>query len=129
MSLLIIRFNLVKNLVEKFSPAALTRPFHDFDDGDSMAPGKRVYIIRPCMIHGPGNKGNLCFVIGGILGRDVPSGIYHMADDEALSTNEVIEVICEALGRTAHIWRVPRGLMNGVAKLGGRDGYICRLIR
>ena len=119
---------MVKNLVEKFAPAALTRPFHDFDDGDSMAPGKRVYIIRPCMIHGPGNKGNLCFVIGGILGRDVPSGIYHMADDEALSTNELIEVICEALGRTAHIWRVPRGLMNGVAKLGG-DGCICRLIR
>lgn len=22
-------------------------------------PGKRVYILRPCMIHGPGNKGNL----------------------------------------------------------------------
>ena len=21
--------------------------------------GKRVYILRPCMIHGPGNKGNL----------------------------------------------------------------------
>lgn len=119
MSLLIIKFNSVKNLVEKFAPAALTRPFHDFDDGDSMAPGKRVYIIHPCMIHGPGNKGNLCFVNGGILGRDVPSGIYHTADDEALSTNELIEVICEALGRKAHIWRVPRGLMNGVAKLGG----------
>ena len=42
-----------------------------------------------------------------------------MADDEALSTNELIEVICEALGRKAHIWRVPKGLMNGVAKLGG----------
>ena len=24
-----------------------------------LPPGKRVYIIRPCMIHGPGNKGNL----------------------------------------------------------------------
>ena len=24
-----------------------------------IPPGKRVYIIRPCMIHGPGNKGNL----------------------------------------------------------------------
>lgn len=136
-------------IIEKFAPAALIRPFHNFDDGDSMAPGKRVYIMRPCMIHGPGNKGNLnllygvvrkgipwplgafenrrsftsvgnlCFVIGGILGKDVPSGIYHMADDEALSTNELIEVICEALGRKAHIWRVPKGLMNGVAKLGG----------
>jgi len=24
-----------------------------------IPPGKRVFIIRPCMIHGPGNKGNL----------------------------------------------------------------------
>ena len=24
-------------------------------------PAKKVYIIRPCMIHGPGNKGLVCF--------------------------------------------------------------------
>jgi nucleoside-diphosphate-sugar epimerase len=24
-----------------------------------IPPGKRVYVLRPCMIHGPGNKGNL----------------------------------------------------------------------
>ena len=24
-----------------------------------ILPGRRVYILRPCMIHGPGNKGNL----------------------------------------------------------------------
>ena len=46
------------------------------------------------------------------------SGIYHMGDDEALSTNELIEVICSALGKKAHIWRIPRGLMNGAARLG-----------
>lgn len=123
MSLLIIKFNLVKNLVEKFAPAALTRLFHDFDDGDSMASGKRVYIIRPCMIHGPGNKGNLCFVIGGILGRDVPSGIYHMADDEALSTNELIEVICEALGRKAHICACAEGADEWCGEVGGMAAF------
>ena len=110
---------------------------------------KQVYIFRPCMIHGPGNKGNLnllygvvskgipwplgafenrrtftsvenlCFAIKGVLTKDVPSGIYNMGDDDALSTNELIEVICEALGKKAHIWRIPQGLMNGVAKLGG----------
>ena len=37
-----------------------------------------------------------------------------MGDDEALSTNELIEVICSALGKN------PRGLMNGVARLGDR---------
>ena len=113
------------------------------------ANGKEVYIFRPCMIHGPGNKGNLnllysvvskgipwplgayenrrtftsvenvCFAINGVLKGDVPSGIYNMGDDDALSTNELIEVICEALGKKAHIWRIPQGLMNGVAKVGG----------
>lgn len=110
---------------------------------------KSVYIFRPCMIHGPGNKGNLnllykvvkmgipwplgafenrrtftsveniCFAVNGVLTRDVPSGIYNMGDDEALSTNELIEEICKSLGKKAHIWKLPKGLMNGVAKVGG----------
>ena len=112
-------------------------------------PDKQVYILRPCMIHGPGNKGNLnllysvvskgipwplgafenrrtftsidnlSFVISGLLTEDVPPGIYNMGDDEALSTNELIEVICESLGKKARIWKLPKGLMNGVAKVGG----------
>lgn len=109
---------------------------------------KRVFILRPCMIHGPGNKGNLnllygvvskgipwplgafenrrtftsidnlCFVVEGLLTKDVQSGIYHMADDEALSTNELIEVMCEAMGKKAHIWKINRSLMEGVASIG-----------
>lgn len=108
-----------------------------------------IYIFRPCMIHGPGNKGNLnllygvvskgipwplgayenrrtftsvenmCYAVNGVLTKDVPSGIYNMGDDDALSTNELIEVICSALGKKAHIWRIPRGLMNAVARVGG----------
>ena len=109
---------------------------------------KDVYIFRPCMIHGPGNKGNLnllynvvkkgipyplgafenkrtftsigniCFAVEGVLEKDVPSGIYNMGDDEALSTNELIEEICKSLGKKAHIWKLPKGLMNGFAKIG-----------
>ena len=135
-------------IIEKFAPEALKRPFHNFTDDDAVVDGKKVYIMRPCMIHGPGNKGNLNLLYGvvkkgipwplgafenrrsftsignlqevikGFLTKDVPSGIYHMGDDEALSTNELIEVICSALGKKAHIWNIPRGLMNGVAKLG-----------
>lgn len=108
-----------------------------------------VYIFRPCMIHGPGNKGNLnllynvvkkgipwplgafenrrtftsveniCFAVNGVLTKDVESGIYNMGDDEALSTNELIEEICKSLGKKAHIWKFPKGLMNGVAIIGG----------
>ena len=110
---------------------------------------KQVYILRPCMIHGPGNKGNLnllygvvkkgipwplgafenrrtftsienlCFVINGLLTKDVPTGIYNIGDDEALSTNELIEEICKSIGKKAHIWKLPKGLMTGIAKIGG----------
>ncbi len=48
-----------------------------------------------------------------------PSGIYNMGDDEALSTNELIEEICKSLGKKARIWKLPKCLMNGVAKFGG----------
>lgn len=116
----------------------------------SQFEGRGVYILRPCMIHGPGNKGNLnllynvvrrgipwplgafenrrtftsvgniCFAVDGLLTREVASGIYNMGDDEPLSTNELIEAICAALGKKAHIWRLPKGLMTGLAELGGR---------
>ena len=109
---------------------------------------KRVYILRPCMIHGPGNKGNLnllynvvkkgipwplgdfenrrsftsidnlCFVIEGLLTEEVSSGIYNMGDDEALSTNELIELMCEVLGLKPHIWKLNRSLMEACARLG-----------
>lgn len=112
--------------------------------------GKRVYIVRPCMIHGPGNKGNLNLLYNVIskgipwpLGayenrrsfcgidnmvyvveqlcvkEDVASGIYHVGDDEALSTNELIRLIGVSLDRRSMIWKLPQGLMNGVAKVGG----------
>ena len=110
---------------------------------------KNVYILRPCMIHGPGNKGNLnllygvvkkgipwplgafenkrtftsidnlCYIIEGLLTKDVESGVYNINDDEAVSTNELIEIICEAMGKKAHIWRIPRTFMEAFAKLGG----------
>ena len=116
---------------------------------EHMVDDKQVYILRPCMIHGPGNKGNLnllygvvskgipwplgafenrrtftsveniCFAVNCVLIKDVPSGIYNMGDDDALSTNELIEVICQTLGKKAHIWRIPKGVMNGMAKIGG----------
>ena len=109
---------------------------------------KQVYILRPCMIHGPGNKGNLnllynvvkkgipwplgdfdnrrsftsidnlCYVIEGLLNQDVSTGIYHMGDDEALSTNELIGIMCEAMGKKPHIWKMNKRVMEGCAGLG-----------
>jgi nucleoside-diphosphate-sugar epimerase len=110
---------------------------------------KRVYILRPCMIHGPGNKGNLnllyklvskgipwplgafenkrsfcsidnlIFIIKEIIEReDIPSGVFNVADDEALSTNEVISLLAESQNRKANIWKVSKGLIQSFAKIG-----------
>lgn len=109
---------------------------------------KQVYILRPCMIHGPGNKGNLnllynvvkkgipwplgdfenrrsftsidnlCYVIERLLSKNVSSGIYHIGDDEALSTNELITIMCEVMGKKPHIWKLNKGMMEGCAGLG-----------
>ena len=117
--------------------------------GKMIPSGKQVYVFRPCMIHGPGNKGNLnllysvvrkgipwplgafenrrtftsieniCYAVNGVLTSNVESGIYNMGDDEALSTNELIEEICKSLGKKARIWKLPKGLMTGIAKVGG----------
>jgi nucleoside-diphosphate-sugar epimerase len=111
--------------------------------------GKSVYILRPCMIHGPGNKGNLnllyqlvskgipwplgafennrsfcsidnlMFIIKELIEReDIPSGVYNVADDEALSTNDVISILAESQNRTPKIWKVSKGLVQYVAKIG-----------
>ena len=109
---------------------------------------KSVFIVRPCMIHGPGNKGNLnllyqmvrkgfpwplgafenrrsftsidnlCFVIDQLILNEVPSGIYNVGDDEALSTNELIELMCQSMGKRSHIWKINRRFMEGCAKVG-----------
>ena len=109
---------------------------------------KQVYILRPCMIHGPGNKGNLnllynvvkkgipwplgefdnrrtfvsienlCYVIDGLITKDIESGIYHIADDEAMSTNDLISVICEAMGKKSNIWHLNKKMMENCARLG-----------
>ena len=63
-------------IIGHFAPEALKRPYHNFDDSDSLVKGKNVYIIRPCMIHGPGNKGNLNLLYGVVSkGDDVFIGL------------------------------------------------------
>jgi nucleoside-diphosphate-sugar epimerase len=110
---------------------------------------KRVYILRPCMIHGPGNKGNLnllynivrkgfpwplgafdnkrsfcsidnlCFVINELIQNDqIPSGVYNIADDEALSTNELIKLIAVSEGIKPFIWHIPKFIIKSISKIG-----------
>lgn len=111
--------------------------------------GKRVFILRPCMIHGPGSKGNLnllynlvskglpwplglfenyrsylsienlCFILKEIIEReDIPSGVYNLADDVPLSTNEVINMIAESKGKKANILYISKTLIKILAHIG-----------
>ena len=115
--------------------------------------GKGVYIFRPCMIHGPGNKGNLNLLYN-VISRGVPyplgdfenkrsflnisnlsyiveqfilqnpeSGIYHLADDEPVSTNELIELIARSKKRKARIWKVNHAFVTTMARI----GTVCKL--
>ena len=61
---------------------------------------------------------NLSFVIDGLLSKDVASGIYNMSDDDALSTNELINIMCSVMQRRAHIWKINASLVRFTAKLG-----------
>lgn len=113
--------------------------------------GKRVYVLRPCMIHGSGNKGNLnllyklvsknipwpfgafdnkrsfcsidnlMFIFQELIEReDIPSGIYNVADDEPLSTNELIGLIAQSQNRNPKIWNISKKFLKGVASLGDK---------
>lgn len=117
--------------------------------GRPLPPGKRVFIFRPCMIHGPGNKGNLnllykfvgkgipyplaafenkrsflsvenlCYATREFLKRkDIKGGIYNLADDESLSTNDVVTIIAEALHKKPRLLSVPQALLKSVAGVG-----------
>ena len=97
---------------------ALTCLFRNFTDADAVVDGKKVYIMRPCMIHGPGNKGNLNLLYG-VVSKGIPWPLGAFENRRSFtSIGNLQEVICSALGKKAHIWNIPRGLMNGFAKIG-----------
>lgn len=112
---------------------------------------KRVFIIRPCMIHGPGNKGNLNllykmvkkgipwplaafdnersflsidnlnFLIAEILkNKEIKSGIYNFADDDFLSTNELIEIISEVLEKKTRQLKINKFIIIFFSKIGDK---------
>lgn len=118
--------------------------------GQVVPAGKRIFILRPCMIHGPGNKGNLNllykfvskgipyplaafenkrsflsianleYIIDGLINNDVPGGVYNIADDEPLSTNDVIHIISKAIGAKPRLWQLSPALLKGIARVGDK---------
>lgn len=118
---------------------------------DNLPSDKTVIILRPCMIHGPENKGNLnlllkavsyhipwifgsfenkrsycsidnlCFIVDRILSTpSVKSGIYHIADDESISTNKLIRIIAKTLDKRSVRLNIPKPILLNIAKLGDK---------
>ena len=116
---------------------------------EQRAKSKKIFVLRPAMIHGPGNKGNLnllyhvvkkgipwplgayenrrsfcsidniSYVVEQLIQRDnIESGIYHVGDDEPISTNELIKLISKSVGKKSYIWKLPKGLMDAAARVG-----------
>ncbi len=120
----------------------------EYIQAQPLPEGKSYYILRPCMIHGPGNKGNLnllyqfvkkgipyplaafenkrsflsienlCFTIKELLEREIPSGIYQIADDESMSTNQLVSEIAYTLKLKPKLWPVPSLVIKSMARLG-----------
>jgi len=115
---------------------------------NTISKEKRVYILRPAMIHGPGNKGNLNllysiiskgypyplglfnnqrsftsienlnFIIEKLIEKDIQSGIYQIADSESISTNDLITSMAKVLGKKPKIWNFPIRLIKAFARIG-----------
>ena len=110
--------------------------------------GGSAVILRPAMIYGPGNKGNLnllwgvakrglpwplaafrnarsftsvenaCAVVEAACAGRLAPGTYALCDGEPMSTNEIVEMMARAAGRKARLWRVPRALVRAAARAG-----------
>jgi nucleoside-diphosphate-sugar epimerase len=122
-----------------------------------LPPEKRYYIVRPCMIHGPGNKGNLNllykyvtsglpfplgafrnhrsflsadnfnFSILQLITQEVESGIYHLADNGFLSTSELYKIIAGALGKKGRVLKIPQPLIRLLFGLIGKSAMLHKL--
>jgi len=115
-----------------------------------LPPDKKLFIIRPPMVHGAGDKGNLgllhkfiskgipyplasfenkrsfisidnfCFFMNEIIknAEKLPDGIYHIADDESVSTGEIIEIIKQVEQKNIRNLSLPQFFIKVIAKVG-----------
>jgi nucleoside-diphosphate-sugar epimerase len=109
---------------------------------------KNAFILRPCMIHGKGNKGNLnllhqfvskgipnilasydnersllnidnlIFVFEKIIQNRLKSGVYQVSDEGVISTSGIMRVISKTLNKKPLEIKVPKFLIKTIAKIG-----------
>src|SRR5690606_6083014 len=63
---------------------------------------------------------NFCYYIEQIIAKEaqLESGIYHIADDEPVSTKEIIDIIKKVIAKNVSNLALPRILVKGMAKIG-----------
>jgi nucleoside-diphosphate-sugar epimerase len=124
---------------------------------NAAATDKHYYILRPAMIHGPGNKGNLNllykfvrsgvpwplsafdnqrsflsignfnFIVDRLLTGKIPSGVYHLADSSYISTTDLVKQIGLAMNKKIRVMRFPRTLISVLARLTGQQARLDKL--
>lgn len=120
----------------------------DYILGQGEVVRKKYYILRPAMIHGPGNKGNLnllyrfvalglpwplakfnnkrsfasiqnvCFLVKSLVESELKSDIFNICDDEPISTNELVKIISESLGRKTKFLNISQKFVKFIAAVG-----------
>lgn len=116
----------------------------------NLPDGKKLIILRPPMIHGPGDKGNLRLLYK-IVSRGIPyplasfenkrsflsienfnyfihqilikgeglkSGVYHISDDEPISTLQLIKIISDVTSKKVFNLFIPKEVVRFFAKIG-----------
>lgn len=111
---------------------------------------KKLVILRPPMVHGAGDKGNLS-VLYKLISKGIPyplssfenyrsfisvdnfsffikeiiknqhllsSGIFHISDNETVSTQQIIEIIKKVENKNVINLNIPKPFIKGIAKIG-----------
>ncbi|TRX50238.1 NAD-dependent epimerase/dehydratase family protein [Fulvivirga sp. M361] len=110
--------------------------------------GKKTYVLRPSMVYGPGNKGNLNllynlikkgypyplgafynkrsflsvnnlnFVMSQIIAKEIPEGDYNCADGSDISTIELVKLIGMTINKPARILKINKKMILQISKIG-----------
>jgi len=70
--------------------------------------GKRVYILRPCMIHGPGNKGNLNLLYK-IISNNIPWPLGAFENKRSFCS---VDNLCFVISNLIENNQIPSGIYN-----------------
>jgi len=102
----ILEESVIPNPITAYGKSKLAA--EEYINNQKLPEGKRVYILRPCMIHGPGNKGNLNLLYNFVSkGIPYPFGKYKN-QRSFLSVENLCFVIKELIENTS----IPSGVYN-----------------